>query len=59
MELLIERLQKKLADAETTLDNTDPHDDLGYGKAQGVVAALTEALNMTENRYREERGFWP
>jgi hypothetical protein len=41
------------------LDKADPHDDLEYGKAQGVVAALTEALNMTENRYREEGGFWP
>jgi len=64
MELLIERLQINLAEAEDIRDRTDDVDnDLEYGKAQGLVTGLQTALSMATARHnekeKEEGGFWP
>jgi len=50
MEHLKEQLEIKLAEAEDILEQTDVHDDLEYGKAQGVVEALRMALNLVVAR---------
>lgn len=58
MNTLIEKLQISLADAETTLENADVHDDIEYGKAEGKVEGLKEALGIVEGYANEQGGFW-